>query len=190
MNDIRFLDTQLFFFINHLPHTPWSDTLAEGLSGFGYTWIVWVIIGMGLVIRNERKSHWFWVPLGVAIGLCFFLSELLGKHIVGRVRPDMLPGTIVVGSVPLGFSFPSTHTTVAFACAYVFSRKEVHWGWIYLLAVLVGLSRIYLGHHYPVDVVAGAVLGTGIGWVSIGVCRIVQRQYAFLFHTKKRKNKV
>jgi len=157
------LDQQVFFFINHLPHQEWTDFIAQAFSGFGYAWILWFIISVILFLRKEKKDHWFWVPLGIAILLCYGLSEVLFKNIVMRPRPDMLATSIVVGAIQRSFSFPSTHATVAFAFAYLFSRKEAHWFWMYALASLVCLSRIYLGHHYPTDVICGGFLGYFIG---------------------------
>ena len=166
MDTIQRIDTSAFFIINHLSHVWWSDFLSECFSGFGLSWIIWFIIGVILFIRKEKKDHWFWVPLCIAAISCYIFSEVLCKNIVMRPRPDMLSSAIVIGSVPRSFSFPSTHATVAFAFAYLFSRKELHWFWMYGLAFLVCISRIYLGHHYPIDVLGGMLLGTVIGMMS------------------------
>lgn len=192
MSTIGFLDTQLFFLINHLPHVWWSDYLAEACSGFGYAWMIWFVIGIVLFFRKERNDHWFWVPLGITALLCFGVSEVFLKYMVLRPRPDILDAAIVVGSVPDSFSFPSTHATVACAFAYLFSRKALHWGWLYTLAFLVCFSRIYLGHHYPIDVVGGILVGSGIGWVSVGFNRILHRWYHRIFDSssKKRRKKL
>ncbi len=140
--------------------------MAEACSGFGYAWIIWLFMGVILFLRKERKDHQFWVPVEIAAFLCYAVSEVFLKHMFLRLRPDILDNAIVIGSIPDSFSFPSTHATVAFAFAYLFSRKELHWFWLYVLATLVGFSRIYLGHHYPIDVVGGMVIGSFIGIVS------------------------
>jgi len=173
MDTIQIFDTQLFLLINHLPHTSRTDFAAQALSGFGYAWVIWFVIGIVLFLRKEKKDHWFWVPLAIAAGLCYFVSELLIKYMVARARPDMLSDAIIVGVHPLSFSFPSTHAAVAFAFAYLFSRKEAHWFWLYVLALLVCFSRIYLGHHFPSDVIAGMMLGTIIGIVSMKIDEIL-----------------
>jgi undecaprenyl-diphosphatase len=181
------LDTKVFFLINHLPHTFWTDFFAEAFSGFGYAWIIWLGISMVLFIRKEKKDHWFWVPLGIAAVLCYVLSEVLFKDIFERPRPDALFGAIIVGSIPSSFSFPSTHATVAFAFAYLFSRKDTHWMWIYALAVLVCFSRIYLGHHYPIDVLVGVLLGTGIGMAGETADIYLHRIHRRLHHQNSKK---
>jgi undecaprenyl-diphosphatase len=71
-------------------------------------------------------------------------------------------------------SFPSTHATIAFAAAYVIGKAEKSWrGASFVLAVAVALSRIYLGNHYPSDVVVGALLGLLVGVVSMRLLRPV-----------------
>ncbi|CAA7627765.1 putative phosphoesterase, PAP2 family [Candidatus Terasakiella magnetica] len=75
--------------------------------------------------------------------------------------PSRLAGQAELGlGVPRGESFPSGHAVVAFAVAYVLGRRFVAArSWLYLLAGLAGISRIYVGAHYPLDVIAGALLG-------------------------------
>jgi len=190
MDTIRIIDISVFFFINHLPHTVWSDFIAEAFSGFGYAWGVWFVIGVVLFLRKERKDHWFWVPLGIAALFCYGLSELALKNIVMRPRPDTLAAATAIGLVPGSFSFPSTHATVAFAFAYLFSRRELHPIWLYVLAVCVCFSRIYLGHHYPTDIIGGMLLGTIIGMVSMRFDDALHRtMQGSITHSSKNKRK-
>jgi len=168
MELLRTFDTNIFFSINHLPHTWWSDMVGQMFSGFENAWIVWFCIGIILFVREERKDHWFIISSGILATLTYTLSELLIKQSIGRIRPDVLFGAIVVGTVPISFSFPSTHATLAIACAYLFSEKEPRWRWwLYVLATFVCLSRIYLGHHYPIDVIGGILIGISIGYIAI-----------------------
>ena len=98
------------------------------------------------------------------------VSEFIIKFIVSRPRPSIDMGAIIVGGGVYGYSFPSTHATIAFALAFVFSNVEPKLRrWFYLLAVAIGFSRIYLGVHYPFDVLAGALIGSGIGILSLRV---------------------
>ncbi len=83
------------------------------------------------------------------------------KPVVARDRPFLHgPPLAIIGYLPTGASFPSGHTAVAFAGAFVLSRvapraRVVWWS----LAAIIAYSRIYLGVHYPLDVVAGAGAG-------------------------------
>ena len=89
-----------------------------------------------------------------------FVNTLL-KYAVQRDRPPTIildPEPLM--EVPTTSSFPSGHTSTSFACAYVISRLAPRLTvYVFVLAALIGFSRIYVGVHYPLDVLAGAVLG-------------------------------
>jgi len=172
-------DQQIFFFINHLPHVWWSDFFAQALSGAGSGGAVFLLLGLFLIIREEKKDHWFLVPMLCVSGLSWFLSEIVLKMGFGRMRPSLLSETFIVGTSPVSYSFPSTHAMLAFAFAVLLSGKEPKWRWwLILLATLIGLSRIYLGYHYPMDVVVGGLLGLGIGFSIVRIYnRITFKRY-------------
>ncbi len=176
MNLIIAADQSLFFLINHLPHTSLTDGLALALSGVGTAGLIWFVIAAYLFFREEKKDHWFFLPVFLAAGASWMIVELVLKPLVGRVRPDEFMGAIIVGNGADGYSFPSGHATIAFAMAVVLSRKEPRWKpWLFLLAALIAFSRIFLGKHYPLDVIAGGLLGWGIGHLSHIVCYHVSK---------------
>lgn len=166
------IDLFLFLAINHLPHIFLFDAFASFLSGVGEWGFVWLLIAILLFIREEKLNHTFFLPVFISGFLAWLVSEYSIKLFVSRPRPAIDLGAIIVGGGAYGCSFPSTHTTIAFALGYVLSYVEPKLrGWFYLLAILIGLSRIYLGVHYPLDVFAGALLGSAIGLLSIRVSR-------------------
>ena len=138
------------------------DTFFTGLSYIGSFGAVWLVIAAVVAFYVRRPTA---LPLT-------FLAVLLGdglssglKFSFDRVRPSdrfAEPDTLLrVAHTP---SFPSGHAATSFACAatlarYVSRRTAIG---LYVLAALVAWSRVYVGAHYPLDVLAGAVLGLAI----------------------------
>jgi membrane-associated phospholipid phosphatase len=125
-----------------------------------------LLVGCGACADVKRRRV---VPLaGLAGTVAVLLGSVLSgaiKVLVDRARPPAAdPGVVAVGGFPDTPSFPSGHATTAFAAAAAvglfYPRLRVP---LFTVAVLVGLSRIYLAVHYTLDVVAGAALGVAIG---------------------------
>ena len=122
------------------------------------------------------RRPWLVVRVAVATLVAEMASGLL-KIWIERDRPPLAnsePATLV--DLPSTYSFPSGHATVAFACATVLAlavpRLAVP---LYALAGLVALSRVYVGVHYPFDVLAGAVLGIVLALALGRAGRILRR---------------
>ncbi len=168
MHMIGSIDTAIFYAINHLPHGWLSDGFFGMLSGLGDSGFIWLVIGIWLIAREEKRDKRFFLPLGIAGGMSWFVSEVLIKSIVARIRPSNVLDHVITVGIPNGYSFPSSHATLAFAFAVVLSYKEPKFKRLFfLLAVLIGFSRIFLGYHYPGDVLAGAALGLLIGYGTV-----------------------
>jgi undecaprenyl-diphosphatase len=162
-------DHEVFLFINHLPHTPVSDVIALTLSGvLVSTVIVWLLLSVWLFVREQKRDHWFFLPVVLASTLSILVTDVILKNFFSRNRPPPSLGTINIGGPLADYSFPSGHATFAWALAIVLANKEPRAKWLfYLLAFLISLSRIYLGKHYPSDVIAGSLVGLGIGYMSL-----------------------
>lgn len=167
MNTIFSIDSQIFLWINHAPHTAVSDAIAMFFSVIGSVGLIWFVIGTILFMREERKHSMFFVPFLAAGGTSYVLVEWIIKPLVARIRPSEAIGAIIVGTAKNDFSFPSGHATIAFAMAAVLTSYEPKYAWLfYALACCISLSRVFLGAHYPLDIIAGGVLGWGIGTLS------------------------
>lgn len=166
MNLMVSLDRELFLAVNHLPHPIFFDSLAKLLSGVGTGGFIWFVVAIFLFIIEERRDHWFFAPLAVAGSLSLLITNSL-KFLVARPRPDAQIGAIIAGGVLNDYAFPSAHATAAWALATVLSGLLPHRKKMFiLLAVLISFSRVYLGEHYPSDVLAGGILGWLIGQFS------------------------
>jgi undecaprenyl-diphosphatase len=158
MEALLALDQTIFLLFNHLPHTVLLDEIARFFSGIGTWGAVWIGIVFIFFLREEKKDHTFFLPaLFVSAGAIF--SEFVLKVLVARPRPTVEMGALIIESAD-NFSFPSSHAFFAFAFAYLLSHMERRCTvWFYLLAICIALSRIYLGVHYPLDIIVGALLG-------------------------------
>ena len=153
MSQLLVFDQQLFFVINHLPHNFIFNLLALLVSGVGTFGIIFFVLGMR-----------FWKPLFLSGVGSWLIAEVILKPLFARPRPD----------ASAGFAFPSGHATIAFAMATVLSKKVPKWRFaLFLLATAIAISRIYLGKHYPLDILVGAFLGIIIGWLSLMLASFV-----------------
>jgi undecaprenyl-diphosphatase len=138
------------------------DPLFVALSYAGSFGLIWLVIAVAISGFSWSRP-WLWTRVGVAILVAESLSGAL-KLWVGRDRPPLSnPDPEPLVHLPTTYSFPSGHATVSFACATVLvlavPRLRVP---LFALATLIAFSRVYVGVHYPLDVLAGAVLGVVI----------------------------
>lgn len=167
MDFIFSLDSQLFFFINHLPHPWWAVQIFLVFSF--YPLIVWAGIGIVVLLYEQQQKHlWFFLYFILTLTVAGLITSAILKPLFQRPRPDISnpQQVVIVREKPAlvafanDYSFPSGHATIAFTGAYLLSkRKRGNLLAFYTFALLTGFSRIYLGKHYPLDVLAGALVG-------------------------------
>ncbi len=155
------VDADLFLKVNHLPHTRLLNLLFYGITMAykgGAAWYVTMILA-GL--RKPRNASSLLRETAVPMIISSSLVEFPIKNYFRRRRPFItIIQAIVIGKKPGTDSFPSGHSAAAFAGAWLISRKYPRWSPLtYTAAGLVAFSRIYLGDHYPGDVVSGSTLG-------------------------------
>lgn len=143
------------------------NVLMIAFSKLGDGW-AWVAYGLLVLILDARGSAEALLPVIAGLMLDIPVYCLL-KHKFSRPRPYDATSTVSCLISPLDrFSFPSGHTSVAFV---VLTAAGAFYLWLVpllaVVAVLIGISRVYLGVHYPSDVLAGALLGTACGIIGV-----------------------
>ncbi|WP_328610588.1 phosphatase PAP2 family protein [Amycolatopsis sp. NBC_00345] len=151
----------------------WLAGPVVAFSEYGVFLVVPVILA--LVWRARRRgaaelAAAVWVPVAVGVALVF---DTVLKSAFAEVRPCRVVAgvhTLLPCDAPTDYAFPSNHTVIvaAFAAAVLLVNRR--WGWWAVgFAVLVGISRVYIGAHYPHDVVAGFALGMAVGLLGLAV---------------------
>lgn len=155
---------EIWFFdrINNLPD--WLQPIFVLLTNIGTVGAVVIAALIALIAKYRR--------IGLAIlfsgGLGWFIAHIL-KDLVNRARPGgFLDEAIIRYSTLAGGSgFPSGHATVAAACAMALALivPKKYSIWLFIFAFLVGVSRVYLGVHLPLDIVSGWCIGIIVGYL-------------------------
>ncbi|HEX9917364.1 MAG TPA: phosphatase PAP2 family protein [candidate division Zixibacteria bacterium] len=161
METITNLDTQLFYFLNLKFENHIFDLVMPILTNLAYWRIPLLLAWIGLMIFGKRKGRIVGILVILVVTIGDQVCNQIIKPWVGRIRPcNVLEGVHLLINCTKSFSFPSSHATNLFSSSFLFSYFYRRWTSIFLMiALLVSYSRIYVGVHYPLDVLGGMVLG-------------------------------
>ncbi len=150
----------LLFVQEHL-RVPALDGVMTFITHLGDTGAIWIALALVLLaIPRTRKAG---VVCAAALMLNLVLTNIALKNIIQRIRPyDVMESLKILVEAEHDFSFPSGHTACSFAGAWAMRRTLDKKFWIpaIVLAVLISLSRLYVGVHYPTDIIGGVIVGT------------------------------
>ena len=162
------LDTSLFRFLNEGLRNPVFDIVMPFLTDLhrqrialaaAAIWVLWILF------RGSAKSRFAVGAFALTMLISDQLSSRVLKYLIERPRPcHVLAHVHLLVGCGSGYSFPSSHAVNHFAAALVLSwfyPKAAPW--LFLYATLIAFSRVYVGVHYPSDVLGGAVIGAILG---------------------------
>ena len=158
------IDGQILIFIQEHVRNAVCDALFRGITHLGDAGIFWILLTVALLcFRQTRKAG---IYSACALTASLIVNNLILKNLVGRIRPyELVEGLQCIVPPALDSSFPSGHTGASFASAVSVYRQipRKYAVVLIVLASLIAFSRLYVGIHYPTDVLGGLVTGISIG---------------------------
>lgn len=174
METLLQFDESLFFIINHDWHTAWLDVLMPFWRNKLF-WIPLYIFLVSFSILNFKKQGLYFIFAAlITVGMADSVSSQLIKKTVQRERPcnqeDMRSQVKLLIRCGSGYSFTSSHAANHFALATFISLtlggiiKGIRIP-LFLWAGIISFAQVYVGVHFPLDVISGGILGIFIGWI-------------------------
>ncbi|MBE6862093.1 MAG: phosphatase PAP2 family protein [Ruminococcus sp.] len=169
------LDGDILLWIQENIRTPLFDSFFLFITSLGDYGMIWIAASLLLMIPKKTRKVGF--MCGLALIFSLLINNVLLKNIVKRARPFSVIDGLTSLKTPGDFSFPSGHTGASFAAAFTIYRMLPKKYGIpaAVLAVLIAFSRLYLGVHYPTDIIGGIITGVISSYLAQW---IVQKLYS------------
>lgn len=155
---------------------PVMDALAVFFNWAGMHGELWILFGVLLLVRRPTRK----AGLAMLLALLFYLvaGDMILKPLFARPRPcDLNPLVQLLVARPNSHSFPSGHTSSAFAAAGALFFQNRRLGIPALvLAAFIGFTRLYLYVHFPTDVLAGVLLGLALGAAASALVNVLEKK--------------
>ena len=175
---IKDLDREIFLFLNGINH-PFIDYLMYYITDTEF-WFPFYLALLGFLIIKFRGDS---IPMIMAILLAVGINDLITsgfmKPFFERLRPchdPTLTGLVhLIDNCGLPFGFASGHASNSFGIATIFwlimKDHQVRIGWLFIWAAVVAYSRIYVGVHFPADVIVGSGIGIFVSTLVFSIYR-------------------
>ena len=177
MNTLLELDGQILLFIQEHIRCGALDGAMRLVSTLGNAGAIWIVTAIALLCFKRTRR--FGLACGLALLLGFAVTNLALKHIIHRIRPyDVISSLNILVKPERSFSFPSGHATSSLAAgvALFLTLPRKYGAPALLLGVLIALSRLYVGVHYPTDVLCGATIGVAAALAGVRIARTPRRR--------------
>ena len=161
LQQLNIWDGQLLLFIQNHLRSETLNPIVIAITNLGNSGIVWIVLSVVLLFSKKTRRAGL-------LSLLALLGSLCLKNYVARVRPyEVVQGLQCLIAAQPDWSFPSGHASASFASAVVIYRS-CNRGIgvpVLVLAFAISLSRLYVGVHYPSDVIVGMIIGTLIALI-------------------------
>ena len=160
MNIIQNADISILLYIQEHIRKEWMNGFWRAITFLGDGGWFWILLAVVLLIMKKTRKAGVAAAIALVIGA--LITNVCLKNMVARVRPyDTYSALIPIVTKPIDWSFPSGHTCASFASAFVYFRllPKKYGIPALVLACMIAFSRLYLGVHYPTDVLAGFLIG-------------------------------
>ena len=160
------------------------DPIMKAITMLGDKGMIWILITLALLIMRRTRKLGVMCAASMVFGL--IVTNLIIKNWAARIRPyEMVQGLNCIVPLAKDWSFPSGHTTNSLACAWVLFRKAPKKFGVpaLILAILIAFSRLYVGIHYPTDVLGGALIGLGSACLAMLLVPRLEKRFPKLAET-------
>lgn len=160
--------------------TETTDVIWTAITSFGESGIFWIVLSLALMLFPKTRRAGF--TMGLALLLGVIVGNGILKNVLARPRPydfdPTLAHRLAWGEMTSDYSFPSGHTLASFEASVGLLIHHKKWGIAALvLAFFVCVSRLFLLVHYPTDVLAGALIGTGFAFLAAKTVDLLWKKF-------------
>ncbi|GAA0797212.1 phosphatase PAP2 family protein [Faecalicatena orotica] len=162
------LDGDILLFIQQYLRHDWMTPFWKFITSLGNAGWFWIVLSIVLLLFKRTRKIGITAIIALAIGA--LITNVALKNLVARIRPyEVVDGLRLLIERQRDYSFPSGHTCASFAAALVYYKMAPRkWGIpAVILASLIAFSRLYVGVHYPSDVLAGLLIGIFAAWAAL-----------------------
>lgn len=187
MDFILNLDASVLLWIQENLRADWLTPFMVFYTKLGGLGLIWILTS--LVFLCFKKTRWAGVAGLMALVFSLAVNNVCLKRLIARIRPyEVIEGLQLIGKNATDFSFPSGHTGSSFAAATAFfwTFKKGKARWILILgAALMAFTRLYIGIHYPTDIIGGLITGSLCGYAAYRIIDFVRGKWEAYWNTRR-----